>query len=27
VVDGYDAAEFIQKLKRLLEHPATLFME
>jgi 2-oxoisovalerate dehydrogenase E2 component (dihydrolipoyl transacylase) len=26
VVDGYDAAEFIQKLKRLLEHPATLFM-
>ena len=27
VVDGYDAAEFIQKLKRLLEHPATLFIE
>lgn len=27
VVDGYDAAEFIQKLKGLLEHPATLFME
>jgi 2-oxoisovalerate dehydrogenase E2 component (dihydrolipoyl transacylase) len=27
VVDGYDAAEFIQKLKSLLEHPATLFME
>lgn len=27
VVDGYDAAEFIQKFKRLLEHPATLFME
>jgi 2-oxoisovalerate dehydrogenase E2 component (dihydrolipoyl transacylase) len=27
VVDGYDAAEFIQKLKRLLEHPATLFMD
>ncbi len=26
VVDGYDAAEFIQKLKALLEHPATLFM-
>ncbi|HEY3638827.1 MAG TPA: dihydrolipoamide acetyltransferase family protein [Rhizomicrobium sp.] len=26
VVDGYDAAEFIQKLKGLLEHPATLFM-
>jgi 2-oxoisovalerate dehydrogenase E2 component (dihydrolipoyl transacylase) len=27
VVDGYDAAEFIQKLKGLLEHPATLFMD
>jgi 2-oxoisovalerate dehydrogenase E2 component (dihydrolipoyl transacylase) len=27
VVDGYDAAEFIQKLKCLLEHPAMLFME
>lgn len=27
VVDGYDAAEFIQKLKVLLEHPATLFMD
>jgi 2-oxoisovalerate dehydrogenase E2 component (dihydrolipoyl transacylase) len=27
VVDGYDAAEFIQKIKALLEHPATLFME
>ncbi len=26
VVDGYDAAEFIQRLKALLEHPATLFM-
>ena len=26
VVDGYDAAEFIQTLKGLLEHPATLFM-
>ena len=26
VVDGYDAAEFIQALKGLLEHPATLFM-
>ena len=26
VVDGYDAAEMIQKLKGLLEHPATLFM-
>lgn len=27
VVDGYDAAKFIQKLKALLEHPATLFMK
>ena len=27
VVDGYDAAKFIQKLKGLLEHPATLFMD
>ncbi|HEX4532683.1 MAG TPA: dihydrolipoamide acetyltransferase family protein, partial [Rhizomicrobium sp.] len=27
VVDGYDAAEFIQKMKALLEHPATLFMD
>jgi 2-oxoisovalerate dehydrogenase E2 component (dihydrolipoyl transacylase) len=27
VVDGFDAAEFIQKMKRLLEYPATLFME
>jgi 2-oxoisovalerate dehydrogenase E2 component (dihydrolipoyl transacylase) len=27
VVDGYAAAEFIQKIKALLEHPATLFME
>jgi 2-oxoisovalerate dehydrogenase E2 component (dihydrolipoyl transacylase) len=27
VVDGYDAAAFIQKLKALLEHPATLFMD
>jgi 2-oxoisovalerate dehydrogenase E2 component (dihydrolipoyl transacylase) len=27
VVDGYDAAEFIQELKALLEHPATLFMD
>jgi 2-oxoisovalerate dehydrogenase E2 component (dihydrolipoyl transacylase) len=26
VVDGYDAAEFIQKIKALLEHPAMLFM-
>jgi 2-oxoisovalerate dehydrogenase E2 component (dihydrolipoyl transacylase) len=27
VVDGFDAAEFIQRLKNLLEHPATLFMD
>jgi 2-oxoisovalerate dehydrogenase E2 component (dihydrolipoyl transacylase) len=27
VVDGYDAAEFVQRLKALLEHPAMLFME
>jgi 2-oxoisovalerate dehydrogenase E2 component (dihydrolipoyl transacylase) len=27
VVDGYDAAEFIQKLKGFLEHPATLFLD
>jgi 2-oxoisovalerate dehydrogenase E2 component (dihydrolipoyl transacylase) len=27
VVDGYDAAEFIQSIKALLEHPATLFMD
>ncbi|MGE0044420.1 MAG: dihydrolipoamide acetyltransferase family protein [Hyphomonadaceae bacterium] len=26
VVDGYDAAEFIQRVKAALEHPATLFM-
>jgi 2-oxoisovalerate dehydrogenase E2 component (dihydrolipoyl transacylase) len=26
VVDGYDAAEFIQALKAMLEHPATLFV-
>ena len=26
VVDGWDAAEFIQAIKGLLEHPATLFM-
>jgi 2-oxoisovalerate dehydrogenase E2 component (dihydrolipoyl transacylase) len=26
VVDGYDAAEFIQTLKGLLEHPATMLM-
>jgi 2-oxoisovalerate dehydrogenase E2 component (dihydrolipoyl transacylase) len=27
IVDGYDAAEFIQKVKALLEHPATLFID
>jgi 2-oxoisovalerate dehydrogenase E2 component (dihydrolipoyl transacylase) len=27
VVDGYDAASFIQEIKGMLEHPATLFME
>jgi len=27
VVDGYDAAQFIQQMKRMLEHPATLFMD
>jgi 2-oxoisovalerate dehydrogenase E2 component (dihydrolipoyl transacylase) len=27
VVDGWDAAEFIQKVKSLLEQPATLFMD
>ncbi|WP_174299649.1 dihydrolipoamide acetyltransferase family protein [Caulobacter sp. S45] len=27
VVDGWDAAEFIQTIKGLLEHPATLFLD
>lgn len=27
VVDGYDAAEFIQKIKAYLEFPATLFLD
>jgi 2-oxoisovalerate dehydrogenase E2 component (dihydrolipoyl transacylase) len=27
VVDGYDAAAFVQSIRGLLEHPATLFME
>ncbi|MBT9447716.1 MAG: 2-oxo acid dehydrogenase subunit E2 [Hyphomonadaceae bacterium] len=27
VVDGYDAAAFIQRVKALLEHPATIFMD
>lgn len=27
IVDGYDAARFIQALKRLIEQPALLFMD
>ncbi|MGH8443872.1 MAG: dihydrolipoamide acetyltransferase family protein, partial [Solimonas sp.] len=27
IVDGWDAAEFIQAIKSLLEHPATLFVD
>lgn len=27
IVDGYDAARFIHQLKRLLEHPALLFLD
>lgn len=27
IIDGYDAACFVQALKRLLEHPALIFME
>lgn len=27
IVDGYDAALFVQRLKRLLEHPALMFMD
>ncbi|WP_130617942.1 dihydrolipoamide acetyltransferase family protein [Dyella amyloliquefaciens] len=27
IIDGYDAAQFVQRLKQLLEHPATLFIE
>ena len=26
IVDGYDAARFIQRLKRVLEQPALIFM-
>jgi len=26
IVDGYDAAQFVQALKRLIEHPALIFM-
>ena len=27
IVDGYDAAQFIQNLKRMIEHPALIFMD
>ncbi|HWF64608.1 MAG TPA: 2-oxo acid dehydrogenase subunit E2, partial [Rhizomicrobium sp.] len=27
IVDGHDAARFIQQLKRLLEHPAIIFLD
>jgi 2-oxoisovalerate dehydrogenase E2 component (dihydrolipoyl transacylase) len=27
IIDGYDAASFIQRLKRLIEHPALIFMD
>jgi 2-oxoisovalerate dehydrogenase E2 component (dihydrolipoyl transacylase) len=27
IVDGYDAALFVQQVKRLLEHPALIFMD
>lgn len=27
IIDGYDAARFIQQLKRLLEHPALVFLD
>lgn len=27
IVDGYDAAQFVQRLKRLIEHPALIFMD
>jgi 2-oxoisovalerate dehydrogenase E2 component (dihydrolipoyl transacylase) len=27
VIDGYDAAQFIQRIKSLIETPATLFIE
>ena len=27
IVDGYDAALFVQQLRRLLEHPALIFMD
>jgi len=27
VIDGWDAAVFVQRLKELIENPATLFMD
>lgn len=27
IVDGWDAAQFVQRVKRLLEHPALIFMD
>jgi 2-oxoisovalerate dehydrogenase E2 component (dihydrolipoyl transacylase) len=27
IVDGWDAAQFVQRMKRLLEHPALIFMD
>lgn len=27
IVDGFDAASFIQRIKALLEHPAMLFID
>jgi 2-oxoisovalerate dehydrogenase E2 component (dihydrolipoyl transacylase) len=27
IIDGYDAAQFVQRMKRLIEHPALIFMD
>lgn len=27
IIDGWDAAQFVQRMKRLLEHPALIFMD
>jgi len=27
IIDGWDAASFVQKIKGLLEHPASLFVD
>lgn len=27
IIDGWDAASFVQKIKGLLEHPASLFLD